>query len=162
MNDVLVPGWIKEVKAQEELEKAKENAAAQRAIAAGLLISSEGPEFWRQLLKELAINTDALPEIGLAGSTSPFGNPEGGEQRCRVNVSKPGAFPALTYTDLFYFKGDSTIRCHTLEQEVFSFDFAILPGNRGVGIVHENYVTPVTAEKAAEMIVKRMAKKVRN
>ena len=62
MNDALVPNWIKEMESEAELAKAQSEAAAQRQIAATLTVEAEGPEFWRQLHKELAINADALPK----------------------------------------------------------------------------------------------------
>ena len=160
MNDVLVPAWIKEEQAQAELEKAKADAEVQRRITAALLIQTEGAEFWRQLLKELAINTDALPKLGIRGSTSPFVNPQG-EQHCRIEVALVGAFPKITYTDLFYMPGGEEIRCHTLEGDTSNFTFCVLTNGSGIGVIPENQMTPVNAEKMAEMIVKRMANKIR-
>jgi hypothetical protein len=161
MNDALVPNWIKEMESEAELAKAQSEAAAQRQIAATLTVEAEGPEFWRQLHKELAINADALPKIGIRGTTSAFSYAQGAEQHLRIDVALAGLFPNMTYTDLFYMPGSTEIRCHTLEGEVFSFAFCVLPNNKGIGVIPENHMTPINAEKMAEMIVKRMVNRVR-
>lgn len=66
-----------------------------------MTVKAEGPEFWRQLLKELAIHANSLPEIGLHSQVSKLDNPDF-EQRYRIDVSLRAAFPRMTYTDLFY------------------------------------------------------------
>jgi hypothetical protein len=161
MNDALVPEWIKEMESQAELAKAQSEASAQRQIAASLTVGAEGPEFWRQLHKELAINANALPKIGIRGSTSAFSYAQGEEQHVRVQVALMGLLPNMTYTDLFYMPGSTEIRCHTLEGEVFSFAFCVLTNNKGIGVIPENHMTPINAEKMAELIVKRMVSRMR-
>src|SRR5271156_2017418 len=119
MNDVLVPGWIKELESKAEAAKREREASAHRDIAAALVVNTEGPKFWHQLLRELAINAEALQRINIRGSSSEPSDSQGGEQHCRVQLSLLGLFPAQTYTDLFYTPGDSKIRCHTLEGAAF-------------------------------------------
>src|SRR6266478_3350463 len=118
MNDVLVPSWIKQIKSADDAEQANAQSAAQESAIASLRIEQGGAEFWRQLLKELAINADCLGEIGLSGMFSNSGDVEH-EETCRIQVSSISNFPKQTYTDLFFRKGAQSIRCHTLEGKAF-------------------------------------------
>jgi hypothetical protein len=165
MNDVLIPEWLKELENEADLDAARRDAAEQRAIAAQLALDTDGPEFWHQLLKGLSINSDALEKmkkVGVRGHASTFGNPRGGEQRCRVDIARTGIMPKLTWTDLFYTPGDSAIRCHTLEGEVKNFAFCILPKRKGLGVLQDGEFAPMNAEEMAETIVMQMVSRVRS
>jgi hypothetical protein len=161
MNDALKPEWIKLKKSQIELAVAKSEAATQRAIATSLRIDAEWPEFLRQLLLELTVNTDALPEIGVRGRTSNLTSPEGGEVRYRVEVAERGSLPGMTHTDLFYMPSDSRIRCRTMEGDTFDFTFCILPTNKIAVMPYDEFV-PVNAKKMAETIVEKMVETIRD
>ena len=153
--------WIHELKVADELEMLRRQTVEQLRATATLLIQQKGPEFWRQLLKELQCAIDALPEIGIRGQMSVSGNAIGGEQHCRVQVAAIGPVASLTYTDLFYTLGAPIIRCMNAEGQNFCLTFAIPEDSNAVGIVSENQFTPVNAEKTAEIIAKRMVDKIR-
>ncbi len=76
-------------------------ADARQQVNAAMTVKAEGPEFWRQLLKELAIHANSLPEIGLHSQVRKLDNPDF-EQRYRIDVSLRAAFPRMTYTALSY------------------------------------------------------------
>lgn len=160
MNDVLTPGWIKEIEAENARNAAQQEAAAQSLLVASMTIDSDSPEYWRHLVKELAINTDALPKIGLAGQTYIIPNRHNeNEQHCRIEVSQPGALiPRFTHTDLFYSLGTGAIRCHPLNGESMKFSFCLLPRKNGIGVTQDGHSGPIkNAEQLAESIVRRMA-----
>src|SRR5712692_2540464 len=133
VNDLLTPKWIKEKEAENALNAARHEAARQRQLADSLRIQKDGPDFFQQLLKELAHNTDALPKIGFQGQTviSPTFNPST-EFGCRVFVSIPGNFSKQTHTDILYTKADYAIRCSMINGGVFKFVFYVHEGVVGV------------------------------
>jgi hypothetical protein len=162
MNPVLIPDWIKDLKASEDLARAEADSAAQQQCIAKLTVRAEGPEFVRQLVKELAFNTDSLAEIGLNGSTiaNKCETPPP-EQFWRVEVSFRAAFPRMTYTNLFYAPGDSAIRCHPMKGPVFELPLCVRPMGGGIGVILEGSMTPATAEQAAQFVVQRMVRIVK-
>ncbi len=76
--------WIKKEEAQTKQKKAASERGAQESLDASLKIAKEGPVFWKELLENLKENTDALPRIGLSGTTSVTAAPERGQQSFRV------------------------------------------------------------------------------
>jgi hypothetical protein len=162
MNPILIPDWIKDLKASEDLARAKADNAAQQQRIAELTVRDEGPEFVRQLVKELAFNTDSLTEIGLNGSTiaNKCETPPP-ERFWRVEVSFRAAFPRMTYTNLFYAPGDSAIRCHPMEGPAFDLPLCVRPEGGGIGAILESSTTPATAEQAAQFVVQRMVRIIR-
>jgi hypothetical protein len=70
-------------------------------------IEKEGPVFWQILQDKLALAIDSLPSE-FSGSITSFG---GG---VRVTVNKLGMAFNQAYTDLFYKRGSSEIRCSAL------------------------------------------------
>ncbi len=159
MDESLKPDWIRRRMSETSLSDAKSEAAKQRKIATMLKTKSEGPEFWRQLYLEVGINVNALPDVGARGRISSFGNPEGREQRYRIDVAQQGSIPGMTYTDLFYTPGDAAIRSRTLENEVVTFDFCVLPDGK-IAVVPDDEFVPVSAKKMAEMLVERAVNRV--
>jgi len=165
VKDILNPEW--QVQMASEIGFAEEQAEVVRlrSEAAQATLGAEGPVYWRQFLKEASINTEALqknPKLGVRGRTSPFGNPRGGEQRCRIEVSRTGIFPCMTWMDLFYTPVDSRIRAYTLEGIAFDLDFSISSTGKGVSIQTDEEYFLADPEALAEMLVKRMVKQVRS
>src|ERR1700740_2124604 len=100
MTDSLVPDWIKSIKQQQNQEAARAEAAAKEQLLIAKTIQADGPEFWKSLIKELRINTDRLPEIGIRAELSELA--PGREDGYQIRLTKVGAFPAQTYTNVFY------------------------------------------------------------
>jgi len=70
-------------------------------------IEREGPVFWQALQEKLALAMDSLP-IEFTGSITEFG---GG---VRITLNELGKAFHQAYTDLFYKRGSTEIRCSTL------------------------------------------------
>jgi|ERR1700722_12314204 len=160
MNDVLTPGWIREIEAENARKAAADEAAAQSQLVASMTIDADSPEFFRHFVRELAINTDALPKIGLGGETYQIENRHHEtEQHCRVEVFKPEALiPNFTHADLFYIPGTMVIRCHPFEGESTKFSFCLLPRKNGIGVIEHGRSGPIkNAEELAILIVRRLA-----
>lgn len=160
VNEVLVPDWIKKEAAQMNAEKARQDADEQRKITLSVLTRADGPKFWKNLHKESALNTDALPKIGLSGDTSNVSSPGQGEEHFRISVNKRGAVPPFTYADLFYLPESGSIRCSTMEGQSSTFYFCVFPVNQSLGIMQDNGVM-MDAVQMAAYIVKGLADSIR-
>jgi hypothetical protein len=159
MNEVLVPDWIRRIEAKEAAVISQAQAETDRQRVAALTIQAEGPEFWRQLVKELAINMENLPRIGIRGSMAKVANSEI-EEGFQVNVVLEGVFPNQTYTNIFYGKGRSIIRCHTLEGSAFRISLGVLPNGKIVATSDSDDIH-MNPERTAQFIVERMVDMIR-
>ena len=159
MNYVLIPEWIKKIKAKDDAERSAAEIAKQKAEIASLRIKQDGPEFWRQLLKELAINAESLSEIGLQGSLSKSADSES-EEHCRVHVAM-GTIVRQAYTDLVYKSGSPTIHCRTVESEVERLYFTIDSTSPALTLLPEGGSSHMDPERAAQYIVERLVRLIR-
>jgi hypothetical protein len=154
VNDLAIPQWIKERKNTNALREARLEADKQRQIADSFRIQKDAPNYSKTLFKELARNTDALPDIGFQGNTVPLPSLSG-ETSCRVLVSVTNIFPKQDHTDVFI--RNHGIDCYMLNGGVRRYYFCVEDG--AVGVLPETpdgQVSPLTAESLAELIVKRM------
>ena len=117
-----------------------------------LRVQTEGPELWKQLIKELQINVDSLTQIGLSGSLSDNSHPS--DDSYRVTVRRMTTFPSETFTDLFYKPGDPMVRVCFMDGRSTKLTFGTLNGDKMV-LWWEG---PVNLEKAARFIVEPMAR----
>lgn len=154
MNELVKPNWIK----RREIQIAKGETATQRALILSLRVKAEGPEFWRQVLIELASNIDAMSGIGVRGKVSSFGASEEKQQRCRIDVAQSGSVRGMTYTDLFYTPGETNIECRTLEGDKSGFAFCILADQK-LGVVSDEF-SLLSAQEMAETLVEQCVKRL--
>jgi hypothetical protein len=160
MDDALKPEWVKRRESKITLAKAKAAAATERENAASLMIEADGPEFWRQILLEFEVNTKALPAFGARGRASTFDNAHTHEKCCRVDVAQKGSIAGMTYTDLFYKPGDSKIWSRTLDGDVVTYTFCVLPKSRKLAVMADDEFEPKTAKEVAESVVEKMLDRV--
>ena len=160
MDDALKPEWIKRRESKVELARARTGACTERESAASLTIEMEGPDFWRQLLLELDVNTRALRGLGARGRASSFDNVHTHEKCCRVEVAQKGSVAGMTYTDLFYKMGDSKFWIRTLDGDVQTYSFCVLPKSRRLAVMSDDEFEPRTAKEIAESIVEQMLERV--
>ena len=87
------------------------------------VIEREGPVFWQALQDSLAQEVDALPSE-FSGSITSFG---GG---IRVTVNKLGMAFNQGYTDLFYKRGATEIRCSALNVSPYMLKLCPTPDGK--------------------------------
>lgn len=150
MNDLLVKDWIKRRKAQDELANLPSRDELQQDVAR-LKIELEGPKFWSDFVKELALNIEGISEIGCSGKITTIGNLKF-EEQCRVQVMFKSLRPKQTFTDLFYSNG-AIIRCSTCEGDAFQLSFGMTEKG-SIGVFCDD--GPMNPEETAEFIVRRM------
>jgi hypothetical protein len=160
VNEILVPEWIKREMAERESSELHAEADAQRQRADLLVVKSEGPEFWRQLLRELALTTESLGRIGMQGKLSKITSTDF-EDAYRLSVSLSGVTPKQTYSDIRYQKGSTAIQCYPQDGNPCQLQLCVGPKD-SVGIVPDEPGLPLTPEKTAESIVRQMAGIVRS
>ena len=158
----LVPEWIKRQKAENDQRQAATEAQAQRELAATFSIQAGAQLFWKQFLKELKNNTDNLELIALRGSLSVWQNNHAfGEESCRVTVARKSVIPHTVNTDIHFNNGGLGLRCSPFEGRPFELSFCLDPrGN--VAVLADTEYSAMDAERAAQFIVERMAKMVRD
>jgi hypothetical protein len=105
-----------------------------------------------------------LPGIGggFLGRSSKTSKSEEIEQRYRVDVSmrnSPAVY-GMTYTDLFYTPGDSSIRSLTLEGEQSSFIFRVFPKGNAIGVVRDDQSLPLSVKEMAQVVIKRAIERI--
>jgi len=159
MDEMLMPDWIKQIKAEDDLSNARNDAERDRHRAAEVTVIANGPDFWKQLLKELKITVDNLDAIRCRGSLTIMGDPRV-EQTCRVLVARKSIIPNQTYTDLFYSLGSMAIRCMSMDGPLPNLSFCVCP-KKGVSLVSDEHLSPMNTEEAAQLIVQRMVNMVR-
>jgi hypothetical protein len=156
--------WVDEFADAEGLTEAQTDARATAAVAAGIRIQAEGPEFLRLLeleLRDTARRLSEKPNLHLSASVTNSSEPEV-ETRLHVQVSSNAGWPEVTYTDIFHGIGQSVIRCHTTEGTAFRLRFVAHSYRGAVGVCAENGDgTVMTPAQAAQYIVKPMVKRVR-
>jgi hypothetical protein len=159
-HDSLVPDWIREIEIEDTLKEAQREAARQRAIAAAFQVEAEAPAWWRALLQQLSITTDALSRIKLQGKISDLPSLSR-ELGVRILVWSPGLFVEQIHADLFYQPKGKEIQCSILNGGISTFAFSILANGR-MGVVNQHDGTILeSAEEMASNIVQRLAKQIR-
>jgi len=147
---------MKQIKRQEDQKAAEDEADKLRSALATRIIQSEGPVFWKQLIKELQITVDSLPHIGLKGTVSDIGSEI--EEGYQVSVVRSTLYPDSRYINLFYKPGSNMVRMHPQEGG---------SGNLVFGMVDEDQLRlwyearPMTPEKAAAAIVEPIAMRLK-
>lgn len=143
--------WIDQQNAVNQRLDAETNAGMQRAVNASARIANQSGDVFQRFVKELKLNTDALPRLvgeELTGSTTPIGTTS-----CQVNVnwSNIRYGPNIISWNLHF--SPQGIRLVIVGQPELLFHFRLnLNGEVGIGYGDE----VVTPEKMAESTVKKM------
>lgn len=157
--------WINELANTEQLTEAKANARAVEAVAAGIRIQAEGPEFLRLLgmeLREIARKLAEKPNLHVSVSITDDSEPAV-ENRFHVHIMSNAGWPEMTYTNIFNRIGETAIRCHTAEGTTYKLNFAARSSDGPVGVYVENgNGTVMTPAQVAQYIVEPMVKRVRS
>ena len=138
------------MKAQKDQVQAAEKAEADAVALESFKIKLEGPDFWKQLIKDLHIAVESLSILDLSGTVSSVGNAY--EEAFEVVVRKDGPFPAQLHTVLFYKPQDSIIRVHVSNGRNSKLSFVCDASKIALYCDH-----PRNPEGAAEYIVQPMA-----
>ena len=153
--------WIDEIANAEQTKQAMADAREQEAIAAGLKVSAEAPEYWRQLvieLREVARGLSEKPNLHISASVSDNSEPEV-ENRVRVQVLMTTTMPDSTYTDLLHRIDQHFIRCHTPGGTAYNLRFAVRRDSNAIGVYAENGRGEIlTPAQAARYIVEPMVR----
>jgi hypothetical protein len=153
MNDTLMPEWMKKKQEQVELENAKQEAIRQRDLAVASLIQLKSPDFWKRLKEQLGIAVEFLPKLGLQGQiTDTF-------ESVRVSMSRPGAYPNQTYTDLSL--QPRSIHCTTLNGGAYELNFSTHSDTEICVVQSNTYTPPLNPEEAAKLILEKMMEIIR-
>jgi len=153
MDLALVPEWMKKMQQEEELAEAKKEAARQLEVQASHILQQEGPEFWSQLQRSLAIAVDSLPVLKLTGSISQF------SEGIRIDVVYYHLIPVQTYTDICYDTGTAVIRCTTMSGGICQL-YLCVASNNEVAAFAELDGPPLDPEQASEYILRPMVDSV--
>ncbi|MGO9404000.1 MAG: hypothetical protein ACLPVW_11085 [Terriglobales bacterium] len=143
--------WIEQQNAATHRAAAEAEARSQRAVDAAGRVANQGPEVFQRFLKELKVNTDALPNLvgeELSGSTSPQGTTS-----CQVNVTWHNIRYRPNIISWNFHYSPQGIRLVVWEQPELLFHFR-LNHDSEVGIGYGDSV--VTPEKMAELTVRKM------
>ena len=156
-----LPDWIEKEVDEANREHKVSETRARKSLEYSMITRRKGPTFWQQLIVNLRNNTDNLPSIGLSGDTALVNYPKQGEQSCRVSVTKPGASPKVTHTDIFYTPGATSIRSRTVGDHEREFVLRVL-ANSEIGAMQYGIDTkPRDASQMAAFMVQGMATMVR-
>ncbi len=129
--------------------EAQEQTKLERRLAGMRLVEVEAPKFWQELLEKMKIAVDALPALKLHGSYSLMGL-----ESVRIEMSSPGNFPNMTYTDLF--RAADRIRASTLDAGAYSLMFHVVSDTE-IGVVDEHKGGhPMNPDETSEYVMKRM------
>jgi hypothetical protein len=117
-------------------------------------IETQGPVFWQALQDRLALAIDSLPGDGeLTGSITSFG---GG---VRITVTKLGMAFNQAYTDLFYKRGSSEIRCSALNGSPYVLRFAPTADGK-IGVKSTLGISSMDPNEAGEHIMELMLRSI--
>jgi hypothetical protein len=161
MNRALIPDWVKDIKTSDDEEKAGAEAREQRELAASFTVASGKPEYLRQFKIHLKHTIDSLEAIGLRASIFFSGDETKGEATCRIDVARMGAFPAMTYLNLYFSHVTSTVRCWPMKGEAFALSFHVRPDNPTEVCLVSESLTMMNPETAARSLVEPLVKQVR-
>ncbi len=142
--------WIEQQNAANQRAAAEAEARSQRAVDAAGRIANQGSEIFQRFVKELKVNTDALPNLvgeELSGSMSPQG------ASCQVNVTWHNIRYGPNIISWNFHYAAQGIRLFVWEQPELLLHFR-LGHDSEVGIGYGDSV--VTPEKMAELTVQKM------
>ena len=148
--------WIEQQNAANQRAAADASARNQQAVDARRRVANQGPEVFQRFVKELKINTDALPSLvgeELSGSTSPHGTTS-----CQVNVTWHNIRYGPNIISWNFHHSPQGIRLVVWDQPELLFHFRLSHDNE-VGIGYGDSV--VTPEKMAELTVQQMRERAR-
>jgi hypothetical protein len=149
MDEALVPEWMRKRRQEDELAEAKKEAARQQAVEASLLLKQEGPKFWSQLQRSLAIAVDSLPVLRLTGSITQY------SEGIRIEVIYYHLVPIQTYTDIIYDPGKALIRCSTMSGGICQLCLCVASNNE-IAVIADPSGLPMNPEQASEFIMRPM------
>lgn len=148
--------WIEQQNEANQRTAADASARNQQAADAGRRIANQGPEVFQRFVKEVKVNTDALPNLvgeELSGSTSPHGTTS-----CQVNVTWHNIRYGPNIISWNFHYSPQGIRRVVWGQPELLFHFR-LSHDGEVGIGYGNSV--MTPEKMAELTVQQMRERAR-
>jgi hypothetical protein len=154
MDEALVPEWMKKMRQEDELAEAKQEVARRLEVEASPLLQQEGPRFWSQLQKSLAIAVDSLPVLNLSGSISRF------SEGIRIEVVYYHLIPVQTHTDIFYDPNSAVIHCSTMSGGTCRL-YLRTASNSEIAAFAELDGPPMNIEQASEYIIRPMVDSVR-
>lgn len=149
MDEALVPEWMKKKRQEDELAEAKKEAARQLEVQASHILRQEGPRFWSQLQKNLAIAVDSLPFLKLTGSISSF------SEGIRIEVVYYHLVPVQTYTDISYDSNRAAIRCSTMSGGICQLYLRVVSDSEITALAELDGL-PMNPEQASEFIMRPM------
>jgi hypothetical protein len=161
MTESQTPEWIKKIRQDEDDRFARQLAEDTRQFVVRKTIEVYGPEFWKQLKKELQIAADNLENIGLKGSASDAPKMSESGEGFQVYVTGPSGSPRETYTNVFYNLAErSQIRCVPSHGEPYTLRFGLTEDNQLVISPTDRKGPPrMRASEAAQFIVEAIVQK---
>lgn len=159
-----VPEWIARRQAEKAEQARRDEEALQRQLAGSHRVANEGPGFWADLISQLKVNTQALPELGdeLLGGASLLNDDltKSPELHCHIQVNRSSVQhdPEFSHMNLWYQPGGVRIRCWYQNQKCP--DIELRAGRNELVAVIDNE-SPKTAKQLADHIVEWMADRVR-
>jgi hypothetical protein len=117
-------------------------------LLAAKTIQADGPQFWKQLCKDLKIAIDNLPLIGVQATLSDV---PGGLQ---IRMHTESLMPRQTYTNLSY--NGTEIHFHTMEDISFSWSLCVSGGE----VMLNADGCLVSGEAAAQSILEPILKRI--
>jgi hypothetical protein len=153
MIDSATPAWIQRKAEQLEREKTKTQIEKWRTLAAEKAIKADGPDFWRNFLRELQSAVMSVSHLGLQGSMEPIEcAPSEGHKIC---VSGTTAFPGYAYMHVFFDGGGAkSIRCDSQDGRRFNLRFCL--DDEQLKVQCDGVGDLLTAERAAELVMDPM------
>jgi hypothetical protein len=148
--------WIEQQNAANQRAAADASARNQQAVDAGRRVANQGPEVFQRFVKELKVNTDALPNLvgeELSGSASPQGTTS-----CQVNVTWHNIRYGPNIISWNFHYSPQGIRLVVWDQPELLFHFRPSHDSE-VGIGYGDSI--VTPEKMAELTVQQMRERAR-
>jgi hypothetical protein len=146
--------WVAQIEARETAEDAVMDARAQRLALAELKIKSSAPTFFQDFHDQLSLAASALNPEQRVGQVTKWGNPDH-EQGMRISIRRVGIIANQTYTDLFYTKGQSFIRCNTVEGKSFLLSFCMDQSGE-LGVTADGNQSIMDHRRSARFIVEPM------
>ena len=155
MTDLQAPEWIKQLKVEQDQERKTTERVAERALLREKAIVSDGPAFWKRLLKELQRTIDGLPPIGITGTLTPINVST--EEAYEVGLTRVAETPTQVQTKVFYKAGNRMIRSHSSDRSYSELAFT-LGENNELMVVGVDGAMP--AEQVAQQIIEPMVRRL--
>lgn len=155
MSDQVTPDWIKQIKEADDAATAQAELQKQRRIAAEKTLAADGPEFWKELIREFGNAVNAMSQINVRATLSDVGGK--GQEAYQIQLT--GGFPNVRtiYTNVFH-RGN-TLDCYTPMGHLYSIALGVDDSGRIVEVGEDN--RPVRAPQLAQAIIQPMLDFVR-